>query len=130
MPPRKKPNYAEMYSFDEKTGLYYHGYDESRSVFWADPVTGLSRCFWLRAIGWFTLALADLTEILPEGAERQEIAGMLREVTGDLLPFADIVPVSALKADILLRIERSSAAVMAYSPSKNRCSFSCLPWRI
>ena len=23
---------------DEKTGLYYHGYDESRQMYWADPV--------------------------------------------------------------------------------------------
>ena len=22
---------------DEKTGLYYHGYDESRQMYWADP---------------------------------------------------------------------------------------------
>ena len=38
---------------DEKTGLYYHGYDESRQMYWADPVTGCSPNFWLRAMGWF-----------------------------------------------------------------------------
>ena len=30
---------------DEKTGLYYHGYDESRQMYWADPVTGCSPNF-------------------------------------------------------------------------------------
>ena len=35
--------------FDEEKKLYYHGYDASRSAFWADPVTGLSKSFWLRA---------------------------------------------------------------------------------
>ena len=55
---------------DEKTGLYYHGYDASRSAFWADPVTGCSKNFWLRSIGWFSVAMADLMEILPEGEER------------------------------------------------------------
>ena len=60
---------------DEKTGLYYHGYDAGKSIFWADTETGLSGNFWLRSIGWFAVALADLMEILPaeEGAALQPI---------------------------------------------------------
>lgn len=73
---------------DAKTGLYYHGYDASRKAFWCDRETGLSRSFWLRAIGWFSVALADLCGILPE-----EEAGPLRVIYAnlmrDLLPFAD-----------------------------------------
>ncbi len=73
---------------DPKTGLYYHGYDASRKAFWADPETGLSRSFWLRAIGWFFAALADLCEIIPESE-----SGLLRETLSDLardiMPFAD-----------------------------------------
>ena len=73
---------------DPKTGLYYHGYDASRKAFWADPETGLSKSFWLRAIGWFCAALADLCEIIPESR-----TGLLRETLSDLardiLPFAD-----------------------------------------
>jgi len=42
---------------DEKTGLFYHGYDESRKMFWADKTTGLSRYFWSRAIAWYVMAL-------------------------------------------------------------------------
>jgi unsaturated rhamnogalacturonyl hydrolase len=45
---------------DENSGLYFHAYDESLSMFWADPVTGLSREIWLRAMGWFCAALADI----------------------------------------------------------------------
>ena len=75
---------------DPETGLYYHGYDASRKAFWADPETGRSRCFWLRAVGWFSLALADLAEILPEGApEKKEIAGMFRELMGSAVKYAD-----------------------------------------
>jgi len=37
---------------DAKTGLYYHGYDESREMYWANPETGCSANFWLRAMGW------------------------------------------------------------------------------
>lgn len=73
---------------DPKTGLYDHGYDASRKAFWADPETGLSKSFWLRAIGWFCAALADLCEIIPDSQ-----TGLLRETLSDLvrdiLPFAD-----------------------------------------
>ncbi len=51
---------------DEKTGLYFHGFDETRSTVWADSSSGLSKNFWLRSIGWLCAALADLCEILPE----------------------------------------------------------------
>ncbi|MBR6165087.1 MAG: glycoside hydrolase family 88 protein [Clostridia bacterium] len=75
---------------DPKTGLYYHGYDSSRKAFWADPETGLSRNFWLRAIGWYSLALADLTEILPEDRpERKELVSFFRELMASLAAFAD-----------------------------------------
>jgi len=74
---------------DPKTGLYYHGYDASRKAFWADPETGLSQCVWLRALGWFFMALADLIEILPEGKERSEIIGIFRELAESAAGFAD-----------------------------------------
>ena len=75
---------------DPETGLYYHGYDVSRKAFWADPETGLSRNFWLRADGWFACALADLTGIIPaEKPEHQEIAGMLAELMADVEKYMD-----------------------------------------
>ncbi len=73
---------------DEKTGLYYHGYDASKTAFWCDKETGLSRCFWLRAIGWFSVALADLAEILPNGSERDKIAAVFARLMADIAPFA------------------------------------------
>ena len=73
---------------DPKTGLYYHGYDASRKAFWADPETGLSKSFWLRAIGWFSAALADLCEIIPE-VETGLLKETLSDLARDLLPFAD-----------------------------------------
>lgn len=45
---------------DEKTGLYFHGYDETYSQYWADSATGLSSEVWLRSVGWFCAGLADL----------------------------------------------------------------------
>ena len=74
---------------DPVTGLYYHGYDASRTAFWADPETGLSRCVWLRALGWFFMALADLAEILHDGAERAEIAGIFSDLATSVARYAD-----------------------------------------
>ncbi len=74
---------------DPKTGLYFHGYDASRKAFWADPETGLSRSFWLRSLGWFSLALADLYEILPESRDREELGGIFRELMESVSRYAD-----------------------------------------
>ncbi|MBQ9210231.1 MAG: glycoside hydrolase family 88 protein [Clostridia bacterium] len=73
---------------DNKTGLYYHGYDASRSAFWCDQDTGLSQNFWLRAIGWFSVALIDLCEILPE-QDSAPLKEVFSQLMRDLLPFAD-----------------------------------------
>lgn len=75
--------------FDEEKRLYYHGYDASRTAFWADKDTGLSRSFWLRAMGWYAIALADLAEILPRGDARAEVAALLKEMLEGVLPYAD-----------------------------------------
>lgn len=75
---------------DPETGLYYHGYDASRKAFWADPETGLSKNFWLRAIGWYSLALTDLIEMIPSGMEeREELADTLRELMESISVYAD-----------------------------------------
>ena len=107
---------------DPKTGLYYHGYDASRKAFWADPETGLSQSFWLRAIGWFCAALADLCEIIPE-----DQTGLLRETLSDLardlLPFADaetgmyyqVVDRADLEGNYL---ETSGSSMVAYAMLK------------
>lgn len=56
---------------DEKTGIYYHAYDESREAFWCDKTTGLSQNFWLRALGWYSMALVDTIEIMPDKLKEQ-----------------------------------------------------------
>lgn len=75
--------------FDEKKRLYYHGYDASRTAFWADPETGRSKSFWLRAMGWYAAALSDLCEILPCGEQRQMITDLLSEMMEGILAYRD-----------------------------------------
>lgn len=53
---------------DSNTGLYYHGYEQSRITCWSDKTTGLSQEFWLRAMGWYASALADICEITQDYA--------------------------------------------------------------
>lgn len=67
---------------DSASGLYYHGYDESRSDVWADSVTGLSGEFWLRSMGWYCAALADLCEI---SSGHEELFNLCKKTLSDLL---------------------------------------------
>lgn len=75
--------------FDEEKKLYYHGYDCSREVFWADKETGLSQSFWLRAMGWFAAALTDLLDILPDGPERNRLCELLLEMMDGVSSYMD-----------------------------------------
>ncbi|MBO2516355.1 MAG: glycosyl hydrolase family 88 [Clostridiales bacterium] len=50
-------------TFDEASGLCRHAWDSEKTQHWADPVTGQSPHVWGRAVGWFTVAHAD---VLPE----------------------------------------------------------------
>ena len=76
--------------FDEEKRLYYHGYDSSRTLFWADKITGLSSNFWLRSIGWFLVALADVWDYI-DGDEsgREKIAAIFKEAIDGILIYQD-----------------------------------------
>jgi len=56
----------ELHSRDEKTGLLYHAWDESRKQRWSNPNTGRSPNFWGRAMGWYAMALVDTLDYFPE----------------------------------------------------------------
>lgn len=60
------------YTYDEKSGLYYHGWDESKVQAWANKETGTSPNFWARSIGWYAAALVDVLPFLPENIEGRE----------------------------------------------------------
>lgn len=55
----------ERHARDPKTGLLYHGWDESKQQKWADPKTGLSPNVWGRALGWYGMALVDVLDYFP-----------------------------------------------------------------
>ncbi len=77
--------------YDPETGLYRHGYDASRTAFWADKESGCSLNPWLRSLGWFSAALIDVTaEIAPEHeAFRADMTAIARELAHNLLAYID-----------------------------------------
>jgi unsaturated rhamnogalacturonyl hydrolase len=68
----------EKHARNAKTGLLYHGYDESRQQKWADKKTGLSPHVWARAMGWYGMGLVDALEWFPKNnKKRSYLIGIL-----------------------------------------------------
>lgn len=112
---------------DLRNGLYYHAYDDSRKAFWCDKVTGLSDNFWLRALGWYAMALIDTMEVMPEatlGKEKQELNRIYKELIDSMLPYQDeesgmwyqVVNRGGIKPNYL---ETSGSAIFAYAIMKS-----------
>jgi unsaturated rhamnogalacturonyl hydrolase len=75
---------------DKKTGLLYHGWDESKQMPWADKVTGTSPNFWSRSIGWYMMALVDVLDYFPKDhPKHKELVGYLNKITCSLVKFQD-----------------------------------------
>jgi unsaturated rhamnogalacturonyl hydrolase len=63
---------------DTKTGLLYHGWDESKQERWANKETGDSSQLWARGMGWHMMALVDTISYYPEqDAGRKELVAEL-----------------------------------------------------
>lgn len=68
-------------TFDKKTGLYFHAWDESKQMDWADKTTGTAPNIWLRALGWYAMALVDVLDYFPEEHPKQaELVAYLNEL--------------------------------------------------
>lgn len=55
----------EAHTRDRRSGLMYHGYDESGVAVWADPVTGAAPLVWNRAVGWYFMSLLEVIPVWP-----------------------------------------------------------------
>lgn len=127
-----KKNYDDIYKQfrlvkenmrDQRTGLYYHAFDQSRSMFWCDKVTGLSQNFWLRAIGWFSMAMLDTLDKADPGYAGGEPYNSLKQQYLELMEamaayvdksgmWYQVVNLGGMKRNYL---ETSGSAIMAYS---------------
>ncbi len=71
---------------DEKDGLMFHGWDESKEAEWADKETGLSPEKWGRALGWFVVATTDMLGYLGDDFEgMDELKAIMKRVFDALL---------------------------------------------
>lgn len=77
-------------TFDEKTGLWKHAWDETHTMFWADKETGLSKHTWARAQGWYAMALLEVLDALPKDYEnRDKMIDMLNTVMKNTVKYQD-----------------------------------------
>lgn len=75
--------------FDEEKKLYVHGLDCSKEAFWADKETGRSASFWLRSIGWFSVALADAADELEDTEAKETLSAIFTELIDGIAQYAD-----------------------------------------
>lgn len=108
---------------DQKTGLLYHGYDSSRSAFWADKKTGLSSNFWTRSLGWYAMALVDTLEYVEAEFvfERQTLEQHLKAVLDALMQFEDE------KSHLFYQVTDAGAKTGNYFETSGTCAIAyCL----
>jgi unsaturated rhamnogalacturonyl hydrolase len=81
---------VNKYHYSEESGLFHHAWDESKEQRWADPETGLSSNYWGRSIGWFSMALVDVLDFLPEDhPERKNIIEVAQKLADGILKYQD-----------------------------------------
>jgi unsaturated rhamnogalacturonyl hydrolase len=109
---------------DPKTGLLYHGWDESKQERWADKQTGLSSQFWARAMGWQMMALVDTLDYFPEdNAGRKLLIAQLVQEAAAITRYQDSA--SGLWFQVLDKagekgnyLESSASCMFVYSLAK------------
>jgi unsaturated rhamnogalacturonyl hydrolase len=80
----------EKHSRDARTGLLYHGWDESKQQRWADPASGHSPNFWDRAMGWYAMALVDTLDYFPQQHPRRaELVAILNRLATAAIKYQD-----------------------------------------
>lgn len=71
----------EKNAMDKKTGLLFHGWDESKEQQWANKTTGQSPNFWGRSLGWYGMALVDVLDHFPANhPKRAELISILHRL--------------------------------------------------
>jgi rhamnogalacturonyl hydrolase YesR len=77
-------------TLDPKTGLNRHAYDETRDAFWSDNETGLSQHCWARAQGWYSMALIEVLDAMPEDYSRRgEVIELLQKDLDAVIKWQD-----------------------------------------
>ena len=82
--------WMEKHARDTKTGLLYHGWDESKEQKWANEATGTSPNFWGRALGWYVMALVDVLDTFPKDhPKRPELLDIFQRLMPAIVKYQD-----------------------------------------
>lgn len=113
---------VRTYLYNEDKKLYIHAYDEKKEQAWADPVTGHSPNFWLRAIAWYLIGMVDtydeIDEMIFEVKEsliplyQEAVEGLLEYQDEETGLFYDLPALPDLEGNYL---ETSGSLLIAYS---------------
>jgi len=114
----------EQHARDPRTGLLYHGWDESKQERWANKQTGDSSEFWARGMGWYMMALVDTLDYDPTNDPgRAQLLAILRRAAAAVARFQD--PNTGLWYDVVNKphakgnyLESSSACMFVYALAK------------
>src|SRR5579863_7261507 len=80
----------EQHTRDPKTGLLYHGWDESKQQRWANRTSGSSANFWARGMGWFMMALVDTLPYYPDDDPgRAQLVAILKRSAAAVARYQD-----------------------------------------
>jgi unsaturated rhamnogalacturonyl hydrolase len=80
----------QKHLLDQKTGLLYHAWDESKEQQWANKQTGQSPNFWSRAMGWYGMAMVDVLDYLPQNHPgRAKLISYIKSYTDALIKVQD-----------------------------------------
>lgn len=113
---------VRKYMYQEEKGLYYHAYDEAKIQPWADKRTGCSPNFWLRAMGWYLIALVDTMDEMAEeiyehyrllqGIFKEAVKGILKYQDPETKLFYQVIDKPEVEGNYL---ETSGSAMVAYA---------------
>ncbi|MGA9350487.1 MAG: glycoside hydrolase family 88 protein [Anaerolineae bacterium] len=108
----------EKHTRDPRTGLLFHGWDESKSQKWADPESGCSPSFWARAIGWYAMAIPDVLDHFPRNhPQRDELLAIFETTVAAIARVQD--PASGVWYQVLDQGDRAGN----YLESSASCMF-------
>ncbi|MGI6232732.1 MAG: glycoside hydrolase family 88 protein [Prevotella sp.] len=81
---------TDQRTYDPSTGLWKHAWDETHTAFWANKETGQSQHTWARALGWYSMAMVEVLDNLPEEyARRNEVISIFQKVMKAVVKYQD-----------------------------------------
>ena len=108
----------EQHARDPKTGLLYHGWDESREQKWANKQTGVSPNFWDRAMGWYAMALVDVLDYFPANhPKRKALLEILGRTATAIQKYQDT------KSGLWFQVMDKAAEKGNYTEASGSCMF-------